>query len=368
MIDAGSTCTIINYPTFFELNQLGQQIDIQTSGNKTRTYSGSEIRMIGYSIQTSYFDIEGKYIANHRVWVTEEKTSNLLGVDFCNAFLKALYFDIPAVELKTSDKGVLSYGSLNNEKEYPQVSKLNAVIIYQPLNIPSMSTFLYKHKCSEQDIFPKGTSFVPNRTTVKTELCFINTICTKKEKHIPLLIENHKNHQVTLNKGIIGFTMCDITNNAQEYSIRDCNEFTHSVINRCEELDSCFMLNTTTNTISESTDLTAECIRYINFDEDSIFDANMPIIHAISRDLVLDNGFTASLIKSYPDLKRNILRYFKNVGSVNEADHELIHFQDEYSQQMIYSLVMKEYYNSHTKRVELVQYFANYKRHICLRA
>ena len=177
-------------------------------------------------------------------------------------------------------------------------------------------------------------------------MCFIKTICTEKEKHIPLLIENRKNHQVTLNKGIIEFTICDITNNAQKYSIRDCNEFTYSAINRCEELDSCFMLNTTTNTISESTDLTAECIRYINFDEHSIFDANMPIIHTISRDLVLDNGFTASLIKRYRDLKRNILQYFKSVGSENEADYELIHFQDEYSQQVIYSLVMKEYYNS----------------------
>ena len=177
-------------------------------------------------------------------------------------------------------------------------------------------------------------------------MCFINTICTKNEKQIPLLIENHKNHQVTLNKGIIGFTICDITNNTQKYSIRDCNEFTYSVINKCEELDSCFMLNTTTNTISESTDLTAECIRYINFDEHSIFDANMPIIHTISRDLVLDKGFTASLIKRYPNLKRNILQYFKSIGSENKVDHELIHFQDEYSQQIIYSLVMKEYYNS----------------------
>ena len=200
-------------------------------------------------------------------------------------------------------------------------------------------------------------------------MCFINTICTKKEKHIPLLIENHKNHQITLNKGIIGFTICDITNNAQKYSIRDCNEFTYSVINRSEELDSCFMLNTTTNTISESTDLTAECIRYINFDEHSIFNVNMPNIHRVSRDLVLDNGFTASLIKRYPNLKRNNLQYFKSVRSEIEADHELIHFQDEYSQQMIYSLVMKEYYNSSPyEQVELVQYFANYKRHLCLTA
>ena len=142
MIDPGSTCTIINYPTFIELNQLGQQINIQTSGTKTRTCNGSEIRMIGYTILTSYFDTDGKYKANHRVWVTEEKTSILLGEDFCHNFLKALYFDIPAVELKTSDKGVLSYGSLNNEKEYPQVSKMNAVIIHQPLYTPPKSTFL----------------------------------------------------------------------------------------------------------------------------------------------------------------------------------------------------------------------------------
>ena len=168
----------------------------------------------------------------------------------------------------------------------------------------------------------------------------------KKKSKPPLLIENHKNHQVTLNKGIIGFTICDITNNIKKHSIRDCNEFTYSVINKCEELDSCFMLNTTTNTVSESTDLTAECIRYINFDEHSIFDANMPIIQTISRDLVLDKGFTASLIKRFPNLKRNILQYFKSVGSGNEVDHELMHFQDENRQQMIYSHVMKEYYNS----------------------
>ena len=163
---------------------------------------------------------------------------------------------------------------------------MNAVLIHQPLYILPKSTFLYKQKCSEQDIFPEGTSFVPNRNTVKTELCFIYTICTKKEKQTPLLIENHKNHQVTLNKGIIGFTIGDITHNAQKYSIRDCKEFTYWVINRSEELDSCFMLNTITKAISESTDLTVECIRYFNFDELSVFDANMPFIHTIYRDLV----------------------------------------------------------------------------------
>ena len=148
-------------------------MNIQTSGDKTRTYNGSEICMIGYTILTSNFDTDGKYKANHRVWVTEEKTSNLLVVDFCHTFFKALYFDIPAVVLNSSGKGVLKYVSLNNEKEYPQVCSLNAVIIHQPLYILPRSTFLYKHKCNEQDIFPIGTSSVPNRTTVKAELSFI---------------------------------------------------------------------------------------------------------------------------------------------------------------------------------------------------
>ena len=168
MIDPGSTCTIINYPTFFELMSLGQHINIQNSGNITRSYNGSEIKMLGYTILTSYFDTDGKYEATQRVWVTEEKKCNILGIDFCHTFLESLIFGIPAVELKGKEKGVLSYGSLNNEKEYPQVSQINAVIITQPLYIPPKSTFLYKHKSPLSYPYAKGTSFVPHKNTIKT--------------------------------------------------------------------------------------------------------------------------------------------------------------------------------------------------------
>ena len=61
MINPGSTCT----NKFVKLNQLGQQINIKTSDNKTRTYKGSKIRMIGYTILTSYFDTDWKHKANH---------------------------------------------------------------------------------------------------------------------------------------------------------------------------------------------------------------------------------------------------------------------------------------------------------------
>ena len=107
-IDPGSTCPIIIYLTFIELN------NIQTSGNKARTYNGSQIPMIGYAIQISYLDTTG-HIKQTRVLFTEK--SQLLGVHICQTFLKALYPDIPAVEQKTSDKRALTYDSLNKKRK-----------------------------------------------------------------------------------------------------------------------------------------------------------------------------------------------------------------------------------------------------------
>ena len=114
MIDPGSTCSIINYPTYQELEKLGQKMTIYRSKIKAKTYNGSDIRMCGHTSIQSCFDTDGKYPSNHKVWIAEEKTANLLGVDFCHLFLKALYFDIPAVELK-SKEGVISYGLMNND-------------------------------------------------------------------------------------------------------------------------------------------------------------------------------------------------------------------------------------------------------------
>ena len=119
MVDPGSTCSIINYPTYQELEKLGKKMTIYRFKIKAKTYNASDIRMFGHTSIQSCFHTDGEYPSNHKVWITEEKTANLLGVDFCHLFLKALYFDIPAVELKS--KGVISYGLMNNDKEYPDV-------------------------------------------------------------------------------------------------------------------------------------------------------------------------------------------------------------------------------------------------------
>ena len=56
--------------------------------------------MLGHKSIQFCFDTDGKYPFNHKMGITEKKTANLLAVDFCHLFLKALYFEIPADELK----------------------------------------------------------------------------------------------------------------------------------------------------------------------------------------------------------------------------------------------------------------------------
>ena len=100
--------------------------------------------MLGHTLIVSGFDTDGKYPTNHKVRITKEHTVNLLGIDSCHLFLKALYFDIPAVELKSED-GVISYDLLNIDKEYPSVSKLETIRIKDPVYIPHRSSHLYIH-------------------------------------------------------------------------------------------------------------------------------------------------------------------------------------------------------------------------------
>ena len=101
---------------------------------------------------------------------------------------------------------------------------------------------------------------------------FINTVCTQKEKTLPILIENHKNHPITLNRGIIGcgYAVCDIvlSHNTRKFNMLDCIEFAYSIQNKYEELDNCFMLSTAVNSVQEAeSNESNNCINYINHEE-----------------------------------------------------------------------------------------------------
>ena len=104
MIDPGSTCniSIINLSTYPELEKkTDKKVTLNRSKIKAKTYNGFDTRMCGHTSIQSGFCTGRKYPSNHKVWITEENTAVLLEVGFFHLFLKALYFDISAVELKS---------------------------------------------------------------------------------------------------------------------------------------------------------------------------------------------------------------------------------------------------------------------------
>ena len=186
--------------------------------------------MLGYTTIQSSFETDGKYTVPHKVFVTKEQRQNIIGIDFCHLFLKALHFDIPAV-LKT-ERNLNCYGSLNNEKDYPYITEMTALNIAQLIFLQQKSTQLYKQKHPSQALFSPGTYFMPHIDVAKTDLVFVNTLCPQPEEFPSIFMENQKNHPIQINRGIIGYAICDITEKPiQRYNIKNCTEITSTILN-----------------------------------------------------------------------------------------------------------------------------------------
>ena len=87
--------------------------------------------MLGYTTIQSSFETDDKYTVPH-TFATKKQRQNIIGIDFCHLFLKALHSTIPAVELKT-EGNLICYASLNNEKDYPNITKMTVLNIVQPI-------------------------------------------------------------------------------------------------------------------------------------------------------------------------------------------------------------------------------------------
>ena len=138
------------------------------------------------------------------------RTQNLLGMDFCQNQASEIHFDLPGVELRQPQK-TFYYGSHHQKKTFPYVSRILTVRLPYIMHVDAKSARCCK--CSPGDpksLFPPGSSFPPNKEVVSTGLIFVNIICTQPEPTLSILIENTKNHQITLPKGRIGFPSLDV--------------------------------------------------------------------------------------------------------------------------------------------------------------
>ena len=222
MLDTGTSFSIINYRTFWEISQFHLRIMIHRGNKLTKTYSSQVVPMIGYATIEFSYDPNGEYTFPLTVWITEMKSQNLLGMDFCQNLASGFDFDLPGIELRQPPKN-FCYGSLHQNKTIPYVSRILAVRLPYTMHVDAKSAKCWKYSTGDpKSLFPPGSTFQPNREAVATGLVFVIIICTQPEPTLPILIEKNKNHQKTLPRGRIGFSSLDVADKEEpKYQIRN---------------------------------------------------------------------------------------------------------------------------------------------------
>ena len=100
MLDTGASCSVINYRIFWQMSQFQHPRMVHRSNKLAETYSGQVVPMIGYANIGFSYDPIGEYSFPLTVWITEIKTQNPLGIDFCQNQASGLFFDLPGIELR----------------------------------------------------------------------------------------------------------------------------------------------------------------------------------------------------------------------------------------------------------------------------
>ena len=179
--------------------------------------------------------------------------------------------------------------------------------------------------------FPPGSTSQPNRTAVATGLSFISTLCTRSESILPILMENNKNHQITLPKGRIGFSSLDMVDRDEpKYRIRIPYELTNAIVSTDERYNDCFLLHSTVS--AQSSD---DFLQIIYVTEVSILQQPNSIGHCISTDARMSKGFADFLSHRIPGLRSTCRKAKLFMGQV-------FPFWDSTGRRYIYNLVTKE--------------------------
>ena len=148
-------------------------------------------------------------------------------------------------------------------------------------------------------LFPPGSTFQPNREAVSTGLIFVNIICTQPKPTLPILIENNKNHQITVPKGRIGISSLDVADKEEpKYQIWNPYKWTNAIITTDDKYNVCFFLHSTIP--AQSLD---DCLQIIHGTEDSILQQPHSIGQCISADAKMSKGFADLISQRNPGLR-----------------------------------------------------------------
>ena len=205
LVDTGATCSFINFDFLQELKSL-IVVKLIESKQKTIAVNGERIKLLGYIHVPISFDIEGKYYTDLKTWVSEKNDCelNILGMDFLNFATKSIEFTTPKMKIKS----------------YPFVSKFEKVVPNRPFELAPKSSRVLTFTPSNQFV-KQGTSFIIDNRLQDKGIYTYNVYCVRKEKELPIMLNNPGDRKVTIDRGSIGYTLDEICQKTQKYTLID---------------------------------------------------------------------------------------------------------------------------------------------------
>ena len=238
-MDKGAASSIINYLTYIELCKT-QHIELKASKNHTLAVNSEKLKLLGQITLKTSFDIEGKYQVEVTAWVSAKDgcQPNLLGTDFLESTVKSIDISTPKIDLKTYPEVAVKL-SRYQTKSYPYVSSYKIVTLDQQLPLAPKSTRVISIR-QPNKFFRKGT-FVIGSELQAQGIYTYNVQCFRKEKELPIMLNNPQNTKVVIQKGPIGHTLEDIEiKQDTEYSVVDNVAFINHPMNSDTNWDQIF--------------------------------------------------------------------------------------------------------------------------------
>ena len=119
--------------------------------------------MIGYATITFSYDPDGQFIFPLTARITEMRTQNLLGMDFCQKEVSGIHFDLPGIEIQNPPKSKF-YRCFHQKKSYSNISPILTIRTPYTMSIDAKSARCWKYSPTDTPIhFPLGPTSQPNR-------------------------------------------------------------------------------------------------------------------------------------------------------------------------------------------------------------
>ena len=165
-------------------------------------------------------------------------------------------------------------------------------------------------------------------------------------------MENNKNHQITLLKGKIGFSMLDVIDHeVPKYQIRDTMELANVILTENSDFNDCFLLHSPIPAQAFQ-----DCLKIVNGTSQTVLNQPGTFTIFVPADLKPTDEFTKGILNGTPNLRETCANYRLQNG-------DFLPFWDPLTERFIYVLVIKDKANSQVKPQSLTRALNAMKGH-----